>query len=240
MKNIYIGTSGWHYEHWAGIYYPQDLEKDEWLRYYSKDFKTVEINSSFYRLPKKETFIEWFSKTPEDFIFAVKASRYITHMKKLSGTSDALFKLFKASSGLRKKLKLFLFQLPEMQGKDFEKLKNFLKMLPEKYDHVFEFRHESWFEKDIYDLLDSFNCGIVIANSQHYPYHEIVTGNLCYFRMHGGKSHSSEYNIQELKETAKKVKHYHKKGLKVFIYFNNDAQGFAINNAKTITQLLNV
>jgi uncharacterized protein YecE (DUF72 family) len=240
-KRIYIGTSGWNYKGWKGKLYPESLSQKDWLDYYSNNFNSVEINNTFYRLPKKENFKNWYNITPDDFIFAVKASRYITHLKKLKNCGEAVEKILELSSGLDKKLGIFLFQMPANQGKDYSKLEKFLKLLPGKYRYVFEFRHDSWFDSDIYRILDSSNCGIVINSSPGFPYKDITTGNICYIRMHGSKKlYSSKYSKDELKEFAEILIKYHNKGFYSFIYFNNDLYGYAVENAREMQEIIGI
>ncbi len=234
-EKIYIGTSGYSYKNWSGDFYPKDLKKSEWLQYYAKKFSTVEINNTFYNLPKKETFKNWANKTPQNFLFAIKASRYITHMKKLKDCKEPIEKLLDASSGLGSKLGPILFQLPGNLKKNTKKLKKFISMLHSDKLYAFEFRDESWFDDDVYKILDDSGCAIIISSSPKFPYHEKVVGNFCYIRLHGRKKlYSSSYSGNELKKFASIAKKCRKDGLKSFIYFNNDAKGHAFRNALAI------
>ena len=248
ISKIYIGTSGWSYDEWLGIFYPENFRRSDWLSYYAKHFKTVEINSSFYNLPKKETFENWARKTPDDFLFAVKASRYITHIKRLIDCSEPLDKLFKAAEGLGKKLGIFLFQLPPNMKFDIERLSNFFKILKDNYANytnktnkllcAFEFREESWFCQKTYDLLNEYRYGIVISNSTNFPYHELITGNFCYIRMHGSRElYSSSYSEEELKKVADMINKNKVNNISSYIYFNNDVHGYAVDNAKTLIRM---
>lgn len=238
-EKIYIGTSGWNYKDWQGRFYPDKLKQEKWLEYYSRKFNSVEINNTFYQLPAKNTFEAWEDNTPGSFIFAVKASRYITHMKKLNQCSPAVDKLIEYSANLKEKMGIFLFQMPSNQGKDHAKLKAFLKHLPSRYRYAFEFRHESWFDESIFDLLDSNDCGIVINSSPDFPFHDIATGNICYIRMHGDKKlYSSKYHKDELRRFAEIMLKYHEKGFYSFIYFNNDKNGHAIEDASIMQDIV--
>ena len=240
MENskIYIGTSGWSYNGWSGIFYPEDLSKTKWLSYYSEHFDTVEVNSSFYHLPKPQTFGNWAKKTPDNFLFVVKASRYITHIKRLKDCDEPFENLTKSAKELGSKLGSFLFQLPPNMKKDTGRLKDFLKILPDNYKYAFEFRDESWFCSEVYNILDNNRCAIVISSSPGFPYHEKVTGKFCYIRMHGGKQlYSSNYSDDELKKVAEIVKQYQKSGIECYVYFNNDIGGYAVKNAKTLIKL---
>ncbi len=236
---IHIGTSGWSYNHWSGKFYPEEMKKDQWLSYYSKEFDTVEINSSFYHLPKFQTFVNWNKKTGKSFVFSVKASRYITHIKRLIDCREAVSRLFKAAEGLREKSGPFLFQLPPNLKKDKAVLKNFLKILPKNYKFAFEFRNESWFTQEIYSLLEDFKCAVVISSSPRFPYAEKFTSNLCYIRMHGSQSlYSSCYSREELKTVAALIKKNLNKNIENYVYFNNDAQAYAIQNARTLIKMV--
>ncbi len=237
---IFIGTSGFSYDNWKGEFYPENLSKKDWLTYYAHKFNSLEINSSFYHLPRKKTFSNWARKTPEDFVFSIKASRYITHLKKLTDTKEPLKKLIDSAQELGPKLGPFLFQLPGNLKKDAEKLDNLLKAAQKmKIKSAFEFRDESWFDKEIYDILGHFGSGVVISSSPKFPYHEKITGNLCYIRLHGKeKLYHSSYSRQELEEIAAVAKNCRKKGIDTFIYFNNDALGHAFRNAMTLQELV--
>jgi len=238
-ENIYIGTSGWNYRSWQPKFYREGLEQEKWLDHYSGKFNSVEINNTFYQLPEKSTFKKWSKDTPESFIFAVKASRYITHMKKLNDCAQAVEKLMEYSSKLGDKLGIFLLQLPSNQGKDYTKLENFLKLLPDKYQYAFEFRHDSWFDDSIFELLEKNKCGIVINSSPGFPFHDIAAGAICYIRMHGDKKlYSSRYSEDELKRFAEIMIKYHDKGYSSYIYFNNDAEGHAVEDASRMQEIV--
>jgi len=226
---LYIGTSGWFYDSWAGNFYPGDLSKNKWLKCYCQYFNTVEINNSFYHLPKKETFNNWALQTPDNFVFAVKVSRYITHIKRLVDCLEPFKKLLYPASGLGSKLGLFLFQMPPNLKKNIKKLEDFLKIIPENLRCVFEFRNESWFYDEVYNLLDESGAGITISSSPGFPYHEIITGNFCYIRMHGSEQlYSSSYSSKELQKLAAIIRQNLKKNINTYVYFNNDMFGYAI------------
>jgi uncharacterized protein YecE (DUF72 family) len=238
-QKIFIGTSGWNYKSWKKKFYPEELSQKEWLNYYSKKFNSVEINNTFYQLPGKNTFRNWNYSTPDNFIFSVKASRYITHLKKLNDCDDAVKRLIDHSTELGKKLGIFLFQLPGNQHRDKNKLKKFLSLLPDKYRYVFEFRHDSWFDNEIFELLDNNNCGIVINSSPDFPFYDVATGKVCYIRMHGSKTlYSSRYTDEELKNFSEIALKYHKKGYDLYVFFNNDVHGYAVENADTLQKII--
>lgn len=247
IDKIYIGTSGWSYDSWVEKFYPKEISKKKWLSYYSQYFNTVEINSSFYHLPKPETFKNWFENTPVGFKFSVKVSKYITHTKKLLDCKEPLGNLFEAASWLKEKLKIFLFQLPPNLKKDYPRIKNFFDLLFElkkynefsKYKCVFEFRNESWFCNEIYDLLNEYGVGCVISNSRVFPAHNIITGKFCYIRMHGSTSlYSSKYSDDELREVAEMSVKNINDNVPTYIYFNNDMYGYAIENAISLKEMI--
>ncbi|MBC8387054.1 MAG: DUF72 domain-containing protein [Actinobacteria bacterium] len=239
VSNVYIGTSGWSYNNWIGKFYPKDLKKIEWLKYYAKYFNTVEINYSFYHLPKKETLKKWLHITPANFLFILKASRYITHIKRLVDCNESLIRFLDVSSELGEKLGPILFQMPPNMKKDKERLKKFLEILPKNCSYAFEFRDESWFCNDIYRLLNKFRCAIVISSSPKFPIHYKITGNFCYMRMHGNRElYSSSYTEDELRKVAKFISKNQKNNIQTYIYFNNDIEGYAVDNAKLLLELI--
>jgi uncharacterized protein YecE (DUF72 family) len=252
-SKIYIGTSGWIYSHWDGIFYPEDLPSQNKLKYYSSYFKTAEINYSFYHLPRPGTYQKWYAETPADFIFSLKASRFITHIKRLSGVKEAWRQFLKNALYLKEKLGPILFQFPpsfKATSENFKRLEKFLKDVSQK-DQInkstpvyllilrfaFEFRHKSWCDEKIYQLLKKYNAAWVIADSPRYPKAEEVTADFVYIRMHGSKVlFGSKYTKKELSSLAQKIKNWLKQKLDVYCYFNNDAMGYAVENAKTLKE----
>ena len=243
MSKVLIGCSGYVYPHWrGGVFYPKGLPQKDELQYYAQKFKTVELNSPFYHLPQKKTFENWRKRTPKDFIFAVKVSRFITHIKKLKDCKKAWMTFFERASALKEKLGPFLFQFPPSWKKDLQRVEDFLKFSKkENLLFAFEFRHPSWFSRDIFEILKKFKTALVFADSPRWKSVEEITADFFYIRMHGGKKlYSSEYTKEELSFLAKKIKKYLKKGLDVYVYFNNDAYGFAPKNAKELEKMLNL
>jgi uncharacterized protein YecE (DUF72 family) len=242
---ILIGTSGYNYPHWwNGVFYPFDLPQRKWLEYYTGYFETVELNVSFYRLPKKEVFESWYKRTPKKFSFAVKGSRFITHMKRLKDCREPLSLFLDHASPLKEKLGVVLWQLPPRFRFNKERLEEFcvlLSTLPRSKHlrHAFEFRDESWVCQEAFRLLEEFKFGFCIAHGAGLPVVETVTSNYVYLRLHGGELlYGSNYSEKELKEWAKKIENWKSKGKDIFIYFNNDAYGFAILNALTLKKLV--
>lgn len=243
-SELYIGTSGWVYSHWEGIFYPEGLSSKDKLKFFSQHFKTAEINYSFYHLPRPTTYQNWYTLTPDDFLFAVKASRFITHIKRLKGVKSPWEIFIKNALNLKEKLGPILFQFPSSFHADkenVERLENFLEYINKrKMRYAFEFRHQSWFKEEIYKILKKNNSALVIADSPRYPKAEILTADFVYVRMHGSKQmFVSKYTKKELKELADKIRKW-QKTRDVFVYFNNDVHGFAIDNAKELKSLLKV
>lgn len=236
---IYIGTSGWHYKHWKGTFYPETTKESEQFSVYLDYFSTVEINNSFYRLPSPETFATWRKTTPENFVFAVKGSRFITHMKKLNLDKEGVKKFFNSVRSLGKKTGAILFQLPPKWKVNEERLKSFLSVLPRRYRYAFEFREPSWYNDNIYAILRKFNCAFCIYELGGHlsPFEE--TADFVYVRLHGpGAKYQGSYPDQTLKEWAKQCKAWQSKGKDVFVYFDNDQDGYAAFNALHLKKLL--
>lgn len=239
--SLFIGTSGWVYSHWEGIFYPENLPSKDKLKYFSQHFKTTEINYSFYHLPRSSTYQNWYSQTPEDFLFAVKTSRFITHIKRLKGVKEAWKTFIENALNLKEKLGPILFQFPpsfRANETEIKKLEDFLKLITKnKLRYAFEFRHKSWCDKKVYNLLKKYKVVWVIADSPSYPKAEVVTADFVYLRMHGSKVlFTSNYTKKELQDLAQKIKKW-RKIVDVYIYFNNDAMGYAIENAKELLKL---
>jgi uncharacterized protein YecE (DUF72 family) len=239
MPKLFIGTSGWNYPHWRSIFYPQDLSQGKWLEYYAKFFNCVELNVTFYRLLQKKTFQNWYRRTPKDFYFVTKGSRFITHMKKLQEIREPLNLFMENIQQLKQKLAAVLWQFPPSFQKDLLRLRAFLKLL-RKTDirQAFEFRNASWFDQGTFALLREYNVCLCIAHSAHFPYIKEVTSDFLYLRFHGGESlYSSNYSDKELKDWVKFTRPY-KKNKDIFAFFNNDAYGYAVNNTKRFRELL--
>jgi len=244
---ICIGTSGWVYPHWENIFYPEGLPSKDKLKYFSQHFKTTEVNYSFYRLPGPATYQNWYSQTPGDFLFTVKASRFITHIKRLKDVKEPWKIFIKNALNLKEKLGPVLFQFPssfKATEENIKRLEDFLKYnykLPTtnyQLKLAFEFRHKTWCEEKIYKLLKKHRVAWVIADSPSFPKAEKVTADFVYLRMHGSKVlFSSKYTKKELNDLTEKIKKW-KRNKDVFVYFNNDAHGHAIENAKTLIGFL--
>jgi len=245
MKKVFIGTSGYIYPHWEGIFYPENWPKTKKLEYYCQHFDTVELNNTFYRLPGEKTFEGWYKKTPKNFIFAVKVSRFITHVKKLVDCNEPWRIFLKRVLILKEKLGPLLFQFPPFLKADEKKLEDFgemiLKESPKELRFAFEFRNESWCNEKIYQILKKFNFAWVVVDSPSWPKIFEVTADFVYVRMHGSKIlFGSKYTKKELEDLAKRIKKWQKQNLDVYVYFNNDAHGYALDNTKELLRLLKV
>lgn len=239
--DIRIGTSGWHYDHWVGPFYPADLPKNKWFEYYAQYFNTVEINNTFYHQPKQQTFKNWREQAPKNFLFTVKANRFITHIKRLKDVQEPLGRFFDGVQLLKSNLGPILYQLPPSLQKNLDQLRAFLQILPEGKIAVFEFRHESWYCEDTYKLLDKFNVGFCTHDLIGKESPRILTGDIAYVRFHGTQGrYSSSYTQAQLRDWAKWLKEQTNKVHNIYAYFNNDVAGHAISNAKTLKEQLGI
>ena len=229
------------YDHWRGNFYTEGIAKNRWFEYYFGQFDAVELNVTFYRLPKTETFRKWKESTPEDFVFALKGSRYISHIKHLSDVSESAERFFESALELGKKLKVVLWQFPPQFGKDIERLGRFLDILePYRVRNAFEFRHESWLSKETDGLLKKYKYCYCMADWPEFLKEVTLTTTYAYIRRHGhGGSYDTNYSDEELKKDKKLIQSLNMKGVKdVYIFFNNDYRGYAPKNALTLKKLL--
>ncbi|MHC4423286.1 MAG: DUF72 domain-containing protein [Planctomycetota bacterium] len=233
--NIRIGTSGWYYDHWKELFYPPGLPKNKWFEHYVQHFDTVEINNTFYHLPKETSLQRWHKQAPKNFLYAVKANRYITHIKRLKDTSEEVERFSDRISLLKSRLGPILYQLPPSLHKDLDLLESFIKLLPRRRIAVFEFRHESWFSEDTFKLLNKFGIGFCVHDLVGKETPRVVTADIIYIRFHGptGK-YEGNYSKSALKNWADWIKDNCTGISSVFAYFNNDVGGHAIGNAKTL------
>lgn len=238
MKLIHIGTSGWSYNHWKENFYPEGLGTKKWLLYYSETFKTVEINNTFYRVPRETTVKNWVKAVPKDFLFSVKASRYITHLKRLHDCKESLDYFFSIIQHFQDKLGPILFQLPPSFKVNKERLEEFIALLDPSYRVVFEFRHESWFNKEIYALLKQHNLALCITDLGGKQSPEVLTADFTYIRLHGPKkAYQGTYGEKGIDAWYKKIKKWSKTAA-VFCYFDNDEKGYAIQDAKALLETI--
>jgi uncharacterized protein YecE (DUF72 family) len=236
MSNIYIGTSGWNYKHWSdGVFYPTQLPATEWLRFMSQHFDTVEINNSFYRLPSAETFRAWRKQGPAGFTFAVKASRYLTHLKRLKDPSAPLELFISRARKLNEKLGPVLFQLPPQFKRSLERLETFLTVLEKQtskqnFRAVLEVRDASWLENQVFASLERHRVALCFADWRNLTVAAPVTADFVYVRRHAG-SESGNYPKADLERDARRVRRWINQGLDAYVYFNNDPAGNAVRNA---------
>ena len=236
---IYVGTSGWHYKHWIGTFYPKNIQAEEQFDFYENHFQTVELNNSFYRLPSQQTFAKWRKNSRENFLFSVKASRYTTHQKKLKDPKKSSQKFFQQVRYLREKLGPILFQLPPKWNVNVERLRAFLKILPKQFRCAFEFRNPTWYMTEVFELLEEYNSAFCIYELAGHQSPTEVTADFVYVRLHGpGDKYQGNYSKRQLMRWASQCELWQRKGLDVFVYFDNDQMGYAAHNAITLQQLL--
>jgi uncharacterized protein YecE (DUF72 family) len=236
---ILIGTSGWAYDHWRGVLYREDVSQEDLLPAYAASFRTVEINNTFYQLPGAETIEGWRRKTPDEFLFAVKANRYITHMKNLLEPKEPVARMMDRVQGLGDKLGPVLFQLPPGWHVNVERLANFVDILPRDQRYAFEFRHESWYTDPVYDVLEQSGCAFCIHDHRDAPSPQRVTADFVYVRFHGWQGgYEGKYSSADLSAWADTIAGWRDGGLDVYGYFNNDFRGYAVENAQELVTLL--
>jgi uncharacterized protein YecE (DUF72 family) len=243
VNPVRIGCSGWNYNHWRnGVFYPPRLPPREWLRFYAEHFDTVEVNATFYRLPRREAVANWVDQTPAGFLFTVKSSRYLTHLKRLTDLGRGVERFYERIEPLVRSPKLgsVLWQLPANFHRDDGRLAGALERLPEGR-HCFEFRHESWFDDDVYELLRRHGVALVIGDhpERSFQTHELTT-DWTFIRFHSGKRGlRGNYSDSELEEWAERIDDWRRR-VDVYAYFNNDWEGFAVKNGLWLKKRLGV
>ena len=233
-----IGGSGWIYRHWKGDFYPARLPQTRWLEHYCEHFNTVELNFSFYRLPTEQAVAGWRRRTPPGFTFAVKASRLITHYRRLANCEDELARFLERMRGLGDRLGSILYQLPATFRRDDDRLAAFLRLLPADLVHVFELRHESWWEQPVWDILREHGAGFCLYNLARDTTPIVATGPEVYVRFHGpGAVYASSYDDTQLAWWRDRINAL--PGVtRAWAYFNNDGYGFAPRNAARLADLV--
>jgi uncharacterized protein YecE (DUF72 family) len=238
-SGIHIGTSGWSYRHWSGVFYPPELKPDKYLEYYQSRFSCVELNASFYHLPREITVTGWMMRTPETFVFCPKMSRFVTHRLRLKDAAGSLERFFTVFAPLKLKTGPVLMQLPPSLTYDPALTEDFFSLLTEKYTEyrfAWEIRHASWLNAGFFNLLNRSNMGFVIADSgRRFPYHEAVTASFVYIRLHGREQlYASDYQDHDLSLLAQKIIGWHTEKKEIWVFFNNDFHGFAVKNAERL------
>lgn len=233
QKHVSIGTSGWTYAGWRGPFYPPDVPKRQWLRYYATRLGTTEINGSFYRTPSLEAVKSWRRDTPRNFTFAWKASKFITHWKRLSPKSENSIALMETRlRALGPKLAAVLFQLPPHFSKNRERLEAFIGMLPRRHRYAFEFRHKSWYSDDILDLLREHDVALCLSDHRDAPSPWEATSRLVYLRGHGpGGRYRGSYSAKTLDLWADAIATWRRQRRDVLVYFDNDQKAAAPKDA---------
>lgn len=236
---IHIGTSGWHYDHWRGPFYPEELQPSQMLGFYAERFSTVEINNSFYRLPSPAAIESWAGQVPADFIFAAKASRYTTHVKRLKDAPKSFEKYFPRIDPLRKKLGPILFQLPPRFLPDVGRLETFMAALPKRHRYAFECRDPRWFTEEVCAALTRANCAFCIFDIGGLQSPEWLTADFAYIRLHGpGEKYQGSYSDEALRQWAKRIRAFARQGADVYCYFDNDQKGYAPKDALRLKKML--
>lgn len=236
---FYIGTSGWYYDHWEGILYPAGLAKAKRFAVYIMDFNAVEINATYYRLPSPTMAEGWYRKAPENFKYAVKAHKDITHRHRLKNANESLQRFLQAISPLKDKLGVILFQLPPSLKKDNNLLQDFIHLLPPAPATFFEFRHSSWECEETYAILKQAGIGHVVVSKKDYPFIEEHTSMFAYYRLHGPEQMcASSYSDEWLSSLSARLLHLADKGLISYVFFNNDIGGHAVHNARRLQEFL--
>jgi len=241
MAAIHIGTSGWHYKHWVGTFYPAPTPGSKMFAFYCERFGTVELNNTFYCLPKPAGLENWRESSPANFCFAAKGSRFITHMKKLKNPEPALEKYFDAIEKLHEKLGPILFQLPPGWTFDAERLETFLNALPKHHRYAFEFRNQTWDNPQAYELLERHQAAYCIFDLAGYQSPMQITADFSYIRLHGpGGKYQGSYSEEALRGWKQRIEEW-SRGLKaVYVYFDNDDSGYAAFNALRLKEMLGV
>ena|SRR5215218_603982 len=238
---VRIGCSGWNYRSWRGDFYPEGMGPARWLAEYATHFDTVEVNSTFYRLASRDAVARWAADTPDDFCFSVKASRYLTHVKRLREMEQGVARFYERIEPLipAGKLGPVLWQLPENFHRDDKRLANALSVVPPGR-HCWEFRHPSWFVDDVYALLREHGAALVIGDRPDRPFqpHQ-MTADWTFVRFHyGHRGRRGNYSENEIAEWAARIHEWSDWGVDVYAYFNNDWEIFAPRNARTLGRML--
>jgi uncharacterized protein YecE (DUF72 family) len=235
---VHIGCSGWQYRHWRGDFYPAELPQARWLEYYSERFDTVEINNTFYRLPEASTFDQWCRRAPPRFTYAVKASRFLTHMKKLKDPEGPLELFFSRATRLGRTLGPILYQLPPRWPMNLERLEGFLRALPRRRLHAVEFREPSWYAPEVLTRLQRHRVALCLHDMEGSASGQMAVGPFVYVRFHGTAKYSGSYSDAALESWADWLAERVRTGAAVYGYFNNDVGGHAPRDAVRLRTML--
>lgn len=236
---IWIGTSGWQYTSWKATFYPPDVPQSRWLEFYAQHFQTQELNNSFYRLPTEEAFSAWASRTPDDFVMVVKASRYLTHIKRLKDADEPVARFVSRARCLGSKLGPVLIQLPpNLTVERLPELQHTLSLFPSDWRLAVEVRHESWFSESVYDVLRRFDAAFVLADSPKRELPVVRTADWGYLRLHEGRGRPRPcYTERALEKWAETLASVYDPEPDVFVFFNNDPRGCAVRDAGVFAKL---
>ena len=239
QSGVHIGTSGWHYKHWLGPFYPEKLPASKMLEFYTRRFDTVELNNTFYRLPPETALANWRDSTPPGFCFAMKGSRFITHMKKLKDPEFALKNFFDRADLLGRKLGPIVFQLPPFWDCDAARLAAFLEALPRHHRYSFELRNRTWHNDEVYRLLRKHNAAFCIYELSGYHSEFLLTADFTYVRLHGpGGPYQGSYDRKILRNWAARIRDWGRDLRAVYCYFDNDQAGYAAHNALELKDMV--
>jgi len=236
---LFVGTSGFYYDHWKGIFYPPDLPKSRYLAYYVQHFRTLELNATFYHLPRAKSVEHWRALAPQGFLYALKAHRSITHYKRLRECREEIYRFLHLIKPLRPHLGPILFQLPPSLHLDASLLASFLHLLPAGYSYAVEFRHDSWYTREIFDLLRRYEVALCLHDFGRKSVPPVATSSDVYIRLHGPDGHyGGSYSDEALRQWAGTIEDFIAHNKRVFCYFNNDFEGNAIKDARRLLALL--
>lgn len=236
---VRIGTSGWEYAHWRGRFYPDDLPRERWLEFYAERFDTVELNASFYRLPAAETFEGWARRAPAHFAFAVKGSRYLTHLRRLREPEEPLERLWSRAARLGRHLGPVLYQLPPRWRPNLERLEAFLAAVPSDRDQALEIRDRRWYRAEVLSALESSAVSLCLHDMPGSETEPRPVGEIAYVRFHGaGERYSGAYSPQRLSAWADRIAAWASTGWPVWAYFNNDIGGHAVVDAERLRTMV--
>jgi len=235
---LHVGTSGWQYAHWKRVFYPEKLPQRSWLPYFAERFQTVEVNNTFYNLPEKAVFESWRKATPDDFVFALKMSRFLTHLKRLHDPEEPVHRFLERARGLGRKMGPVLIQLPPRFEQNLELLSHALKLFPRPVRVSVEFRDESWFTDETRALLERHSAALCLADTPRRKQPMWRTADWGFVRFHEGKSpHPPGYERDVLRRWVARIAETWPSSADVFVYFNNDRGGYAIRDAIVFAEL---
>jgi len=236
--SVRVGCSGWQYTHWRGDFYPAQLSPSSWLEYYAERFDTVEINNTFYRLPEAATFAAWGRRAPRGFVYAIKASRYLTHMKKLKDPDEPVARFFTRARGLGAAFGPVLYQLPPHWPVNLDRFAAFLRALPRRRRHAVEFRDPSWYADDVFTLLERHRVALCLHDMAGSASTRIAIGPFVYVRFHGVQKYGGRYADATLEDWATWLSARAREGRPIYAYFNNDTGGHAPRDAVRLRTMI--